>query len=164
MYNYGNREKQEELRTASRTKEYTTHYEEENSFADLLKDNVSVDSEDVMPSNSTLEYKGEYGNYLQNKNVEKAKTVATKEHYTISAKGKALIAVYAFILISIFAFIIFNATLLRSLDKKLDKSKSDVAVKQEEVVELQANFEQLSSNENVIKEAIERLNMYYAEG
>ena len=164
MYNYGNRDKQEELRTAIRTKEYTAHYEEENSFANLLEDNFAVETEDVMPSSTTLGYKGEYENYLQNKNVEKAKAVVTKERYTISAKGKALIAVYAFILISIFAFIIFNATLLRSLDKKLDKSKTDVAVKQEEVVALQENLEQLSSNENVIKEAIERLNMYYAEG
>ena len=164
MYNYGNREKQEELRTAIRTKEYTTHYEEENSFVDLLDKDVMVETEDVMPSSTTLGYKGEYENYLQNKNVEKAKSVATKERYTISAKGKALIAVYAFILISIFAFIIFNATLLRNLDKKLDRSKTDVAIKQEEVIELKANLEEISSNENVIKEAIERLNMYYAEG
>lgn len=165
MYNYGNRDKQEELRTAIRTKEYTARFEEENSFADLLEGNAVVETADVMPSTTTLGYKGEYEHYLHNKNIEKVKeSVSTKEHYTISAKGKALIAVYAFILISIFAFIIFNATLLRNLDKKLDQSKANVAIKQEEVVELQANLDQLSSNENVIKMAIERLNMYYAEG
>ncbi len=162
MNNYGNREKQEELRTAIRTKEYT-RFEEENSFANLLADNVAVENEDVMPSSTTLGYKGEYENYLNNRNAEKEKMVATKERYTISAKGKVLIAVYAFILLSIFAFIIFNATLLRNLDKKLDRTKTEVVTKQEEIIALQDDLNVLSSNENVIKEAVERLNMYLAE-
>ena len=162
MNNYGNRDKQDELRTAIRTKEYT-RYEEENSFANLLNQSVAVENEDVMPSSTTLEYLGKYESYVNNKSAEKEKTTAVKERYTISAKGKVLIAVYAFILISIFAFIIFNATLLRNLDKKLDKTKTEVVTRQEEVIALQDNLNVLSSNENVIKEAVDRLNMYLAD-
>ncbi len=162
MNNYGNREKQEELRTAIRTKEYT-RFEEENSFVNLLNEGATVESEDVMPTSTTLGYKGEYENYVNSRNVERERAVATKERYTISAKGKALIAVYAFILISIFAFIIFNATLLRNLDKKIDDTKNEVETRQEEVIALQDNLNVLSSNENIINEAVNRLNMYLAE-
>ena len=153
MYRSSELEKQNELRNAISPTEYSTQ-SVEKSFDDLLLTEEAEVSEMAMPSATTLEYvdyKGEEYDEVQ-------EIVIPKEKYSISTRGKVLIAVYAFILLAIFAVIIFNATYLRGLDKKIQKAQQDVAVVQQLVDAKTMQLEEVSSQE-AIEKAAEKLGM-----
>jgi len=155
MYRNSEFQKQDQLRSAVRTQEYSTQVEEK-SFDDLLlKESIVKDSKLSMPSDTTLEYtdyKGQVDSFAES-------LVVTKEKYSISSRGKALIALYAFLLISIFAFIIFNAAYLRGLDRKIQKAQGEVASLEEVVYEKEIELQNAKNIENILKKAVEDFGM-----
>ncbi len=150
MYTNSEVDKKEQLRAAVRTMDYSTTTEEE-SFDNLLVEQEVIESTATMPSSTTLEY----ADYKGDIEVQQEESIIIKEKYKISARGKALIAVYAFIMISIFAFIIFNATFLRGLDRDIQRAETENAKIAVEVLQQNAKLKEVRSPETIVQEAIE---------
>ena len=111
-----------------------------------------VENADLMPSQTTLEYKGTSSTDVFTA-TKTYSSVEVNTKYKISTKGKVLIAVYVLLIAMIFAFIAFNANFLRSLDNKIDTANEEVANLQLELDESLEKLNQASSDESIIEEA-----------
>ena len=111
-----------------------------------------VENADLMPSQTTLEYKGTSSTDVFTA-TKTYSSVEVNTKYKISTKGKVLIAVYVLLIAIIFAFIAFNANFLRSLDNQIDTANEEVANLQLELDESLEKLNQASSDESIIEEA-----------
>lgn len=160
MNNYVNVDTKERFRNTVYTGS-TEYYQENPVQAELnaiLANNDNFASEvvedaDLMPSQTTLEYKGTSNAEVFNTRTTTYSSVETNVKYKISAKGKVLIAVYVLLITMIFAFIAFNANFLRSLDGKIKTAEEEVANLQLDLEESLEKLNQASSDETIIEEA-----------
>lgn len=147
MYRNSEIDKKEQLRAAVRTRDYSETAEQ--SFDALLTDETITETTETMPSSTTLEYT----DYKGDLDIQETPSIVIKEKYTISTRGKALIALYAFLLVSIFAAIIFNATFLRGLDRNIQRTQTQNAYTYAQYVEMDADLEYKSSPEYIAEQA-----------
>ena len=135
MYRNSEVDKKEQLRAAVRSRDYSETAEQ--SFDALLTEETIVETSETMPSSTTLEYT----DYKGDLDIQETPAITIKEKYTISTRGKAVIALYAFLIISIFAAIIFNATFLRGLDRNIQKTQNETAYTYAQYLEKEADLE-----------------------
>lgn len=74
--------------------------------------------------------------------------------YGLNLRGKILIGVYALVVTTIFALILINARMLRNIDSSIDTYNAQIETLNEEVIELSAKLQNLSSNETISEKAI----------
>lgn len=113
---------------------------------------IEIDTGDITPSGTTMQFKtenvGELYNDLAKKNEEKESS-----KYRMNARGKLLIAVYAIVVVTILALIIINTSVLASIRNSNAESAALLAQKQAEYERVMEEYDYVSSDEYVINEA-----------
>jgi cell division protein FtsL len=75
--------------------------------------------------------------------------------YKINTKGKVMIAVYALVVLTIFALIIMNTRLIKNMNESINEQEMRIETLMQEQQELQAQYEFVSSDEEVLRKASE---------
>ena len=73
----------------------------------------------------------------------------------INTKGKVMIAVYALVVLTIFALIIMNTRLIKNMNESISEQEMRIENLIEENQALQAQYEFVSSDEEVLRKAAE---------
>ena len=119
--------------------------------------------EDLMPSNTTMQF-DKNGNpeifedvRSLNKGVSKENRDEnkTRREYSISAKGKVLIAVYALVVTTIFSLIILNSRMLKKLDNSINNYSSQVSELSKEYTQVMEELDVAMSDETIIEKALQ---------
>ncbi len=100
--------------------------------------------EDLMPTATTIQYKS--GLFED----EKPTVVQEKKSYSLTAKGKLLMAVYALVVVVILALIIVNTSVLRTLDSNVANQEARLSAVMAQQAEADAYIEEITSDEYII--------------
>lgn len=132
-------------------------------FEKLLDSPVDVRTQDLVPTNTTMQFNAHDRKYLYEdfhvENEENDKVEESAE-YRINTKGKIMITVYALVVLTIFTLIILNTRLLKDMNNSISESEARVAVMQEELAALNDRLEFVSSDEEIIRQATENGMVY----
>lgn len=126
-------------------------------FEQILKSPATAEADDIYPSETTMQFNGHDRKYIYEDFHTEKDEVVTEENsdYRVNTKGKILITVYALVVLTIFTLIILNTRLLKNMNESLSQQEARVAVMQEQAAKLQAEYEFVSSDEEVIRRAEE---------
>lgn len=123
----------------------------------ILKSPAKEETNDIYPSETTMQF-DEWGRKFIYEDFHAEKDEVAQEEnsdYRVNTKGKILITVYALVVLTIFTLIILNTRLLKNMNESLSQQEARVAVMQEQTAQLQAEYEFVSSDEEVIRRAEE---------
>ena len=117
---------------------------------------VYESSIDLMPSSTTMQFGKENQEVRQEvQKVQKTKKVNAEKDYTFNTKAKILVAVYALVIVTILSLIMINSKLLKNLDSTIGNYSSQVQDLSQEYNLVMEELEEVKSDEEVIKKAIE---------
>ncbi len=77
------------------------------------------------------------------------------QNFSITPKGKALIAIYAAVLITIIALIIMNAKVLKNMQKSIEEEKSAIETLAQQTQNLEQELTYISGEEVISQKAVE---------
>lgn len=100
------------------------------------------ESEDLRPTSTTMQFESAEENDLY-EDLNYKKVSKKEENFSISSKGKMLIAIYSAVVLLILSLIIINARMLKSLDGSL-------STRSERVNELQKTYERVSDEYSAV--------------
>ena len=133
-------------------------------FEKLLDSPVDSPSPDLVPTNTTMQFNARDRKYLyEDFHAEKEKDHLKSDEnaeYRINTKGKIMITVYALVVLTIFTLIILNTRLLKDMSASISEKEAQVTVMQEELASLNDRLEFVSSDEEIIRQAVEKGMVY----
>lgn len=115
------------------------------------------ENEDLTPTATTIQYRTDL--YADER---PAAQVGERKRFSLTAKGKLLMAVYAVVVVVVLALIIINTSVLRSLDASVAERQAELdaaLVRAEQVAE---DIEAATSEETVIQWGLDH-GMYFGE-
>ena len=133
----------------------TVELENNPKIIEMVKASI-VSDEDVMPSNTTMQF-DKNGNpeiFDDVRSLSKSESKVKRE-YSISAKGKVLIAVYALVVATIFSLIMLNSRMLKNLDNSINNYSSQVSELSKEYSQVMGELDVAMSDETIIEKALE---------
>lgn len=110
-------------------------------------------SEDLTPTATTIQYRSEL--YRD----EKREAVREKSRFSMTAKGKLLMCVYAIVVVVVLALIIINTSVLNSLDASVAEREAELNAYRTEAQLLKEEIETLTSEESIMERAEQDLGM-----
>ena len=125
-------------------------------FEEMISD--SADSAmngktDLYPSSTTMQFYGKKDRRYTYEDFSDNESVVEEEEesaYRINTKGKIMIAVYALVVLTIFSLIIMNTRLIKNMNTSINEQEARIEILQEENRSLQAKYEVVSSDEEVL--------------
>lgn len=128
---------------AEPSQEYAPAYTEQGY------DEFREETADLMPTSTTIQYRSDL---FEN---EKPTAVEEKKGYSLTAKGKLLMAVYALVVAVILALIIINTSVLKTLDSEVDAQEARLSEVASMSAQLDERIEEYTSDEYIINWAEE---------
>ena len=114
------------------------------------------ETEDLRPTATTIQYRSDlYEN-------EKPTAVEEKKGYSMTTKGKLLMAVYALVVVVILALIIINTSVIKSLDAETALRERQLSEAASQYQTLRDEIDHLTSEESIIDRA-EDIGMYFPD-
>lgn len=111
---------------------------------------------DLMPSSTTLQFSKQNPDVRQEvEKAQKTKKATSDKDYSFGTKAKILVAVYALVIVTILSLIMINSRLLKNLDSTIGNYSSQVANLNEEYNLVMEELEEVKSDEEIIKKALE---------
>lgn len=119
--------------------------------------NQNAFEDDLVPSGTTMQFAGKDRNYVYEDMNDRTDTEKENALYKegMSSKSKIMIAVYAIVVLTIFTLIIMNTRLLKTMNNNISEQEARIATLTEENAALNSRYEQVSSDEEVIRRAID---------
>ena len=111
-------------------------YEQPADFAE--------ESADLMPTATTIQYRSDL---FEN---EKQTVSEEKKRYSLTAKGKLLMAVYALVVVVILELIIVNTSVLRTLDQDVAAQEARLSEVMAEQSDVQSYIDEITSDDYII--------------
>ena len=104
-----------------------------------------------------MQFVGKDRNYVYEDMNDRTDTEKENALYKegMSSKSKIMIAVYAIVVLTIFTLIIMNTRLLKTMNNNISEQEARIATLTEENAALNSRYEQVSSDEEVIRRAID---------
>ncbi len=127
-------------------------------FEELIKDrSQNTFEDDLVPSGTTMQFVGKDRNYVYEDMNDRLDTEKENVLYKegMSSKSKIMIAVYAIVVLTIFTLIIMNTRLLKTMNKNISEQEARIVTLTEENAALNSRYEQVSSDEEVIRRAVD---------
>ena len=137
------------------TKTSTADFEEMISTASAGATGTQTD---LYPSPTTMQFVGNKDRryiYEDFSDVEASVDEEDESAYKINTKGKVMIAVYALVVLTIFALIIMNTRLIKNMNESISEQEMRIETLMEENQALQAQYDFVSSDEEVLRKAAE---------
>ena len=132
---------------------YNKYQQEEKS--QITNEMAFVNNEDTCPTKTTMQY--------SEVKIEEEKTSLSVNNenvnYQINSKTKMLLVVYSLVVAVIMAFIIINTSVLASLSTSNSQKQAELATVTAEYNQIKDTYNQISSDEHVIKLAETEYNM-----
>ncbi len=110
-------------------------------------------SEDLTPTMTTIQYRTDLYREEQRAATEE------KKGYSMTAKGKLLMCVYAIVVAVVLALIIINTSVLNNLDSSIAAREAELSSVAAQAQALQDEISELTSAESIISRAEEELGM-----
>ena len=138
----------------TQTKTSTADFEQ--MIDDASNQSVASNNVDLYPSPTTMQFVGKDRKYIyedlnDNESVEVQED--DQSSYRINTKGKVMIAVYALVVLTIFSLIIMNTRLIKNMNTSINEQEARIEILQQENTALQAEYEIVSSDEEVLRRA-----------
>ena len=127
-------------------------------FEKLINEkNQNAFEDDLVPSGTTMQFVGKDRNYVYEDMNDRTDTEKENALYKegMSSKSKIMIAVYAIVVLTIFTLIIMNTRLLKTMNNNISEQEARIATLTEENEALNSRYEQVSSDEEVIRRALD---------
>ncbi len=143
------------LRGNTQTKTSTADFEEMISSASATSKATQTD---LYPSSTTMQFVGNKDRRYMYEDFSDADVDVDEEDesaYKINTKGKVMIAVYALVVLTIFALIIMNTRLIKNMNESINEQEMRIESLMEENQALQAQYEFVSSDDEVLRKAEE---------
>ena len=102
------------------------------------------ETEDLRPTATTIQYRSDL---FEN---EKQTVSEEKKRYSLTAKGKLLMAVYALVVVVILALIIVNTSVLRTLDQDVAAQEARLSEVMAEQSDVQSYIDEITSDDYII--------------
>lgn len=106
---------------------------------------TAAEEADLMPTATTIQYRSDL---FEN---EKQTVIEEKKKYSLTAKGKLLMAVYALVVVVILALIIINTSVLRTLDQDVAEQEAALSQVMAEQSALDEHISEITSDEYIIE-------------
>lgn len=119
---------------------------------------VNRNDMDLYPSPTTMQFVGKDRKYIYEDLNDKEQSKVEEDEetaYKINTKGKVMIAVYALVVLTIFSLIIMNTRLIRNMNNSITEQEARIEILQEETQALQAEYDFVSSDEEIVRRAEE---------
>ena len=139
------------LQNSTQTKTSTADFEEMISTA-----SADMSQTDLYPSPTTMQFAGNKDRRYIYEDFSDADVSVDEEDesaYKINTKGKVMIAVYALVVLTIFALIIMNTRLIKNMNESINEQEMRIETLMQEQEALQAQYEFVSSDEEVLRKA-----------
>ena len=120
--------------------------------------NSTINQIDLYPSTTTMQFaekKDRRHVYEDFSDMDLSVDEEDESSYKINTKGKVMIAVYALVVLTIFALIIMNTRLIKNMNESISEQEMRIENLIEENQALQAQYEFVSSDEEVLRKAVE---------
>ena len=130
-------------------------------FQDMITSasaNSNINQIDLYPSTTTMQFaekKDRRHVYEDFSDMDLSVDEEDESSYKINTKGKVMIAVYALVVLTIFALIIMNTRLIKNMNESISEQEMRIENLIEENQALQAQYEFVSSDEEVLRKAVE---------
>lgn len=115
------------------------------------------ENEDLTPTATTIQYRTDL--YADEK---PAAQVSERKRFSLTAKGKLLMAVYAVVVVVVLALIIINTSVLRSLDASVAEKQAELDAAIARAEQVADDIEVATSDETVIQWGLDH-GMYFGE-
>lgn len=133
------------------------HNEREQNDVSPFNKYIVDDKDDLVPSGTTMQFVGKDRDYVYEDMNDRLDSEKENFPYKegMSSKSKIMIAVYAIVVLTIFTLIIMNTRLLKTINTDISEQEARVVELTRENAELSSRYEDVSSDEEVIRRAVD---------